>query len=655
MTPEDQLRRFAERRDEAAFGEVVKHYTALVYSLALRRCGQAEMAAEIAQDVFLVCARKAPALTKAGTPLGPWLHRTTLLETMNHLRKEAARRRRLEAFERETEESLASTSQDPSMNGLEHLDEAMNRLSVSDRSAVLLRFYSGRSFSEMGEVMGCTAEAARKHCTRAVRKLSLILSRRGVVLPATGLAAVMPGYWTSLKAAVPPALGGRIAEHVARELSLATTTVSSPWITLSAMKLSASTTAAWVLVLIAVPAGWYWMTRKPTGSPAASATEARPPMNRSHVQRVGPPGLPDTDMDGGARDPEAPTEAAVRAVVERLLEMRPRLGTEKDFDVSTQLEREQIWRRMQSWPADAVRSALDLLVAGPASGRQAFLTAESILDNVYAAKAPAEATVLGMSLLERDPMFRRGTRWSAAEWFRTDPDAARRWLADQEGSGQLESTAVEDVKRNVLREAQITGLAQVDASAAQRLLRETSPDIAFNALSALIERSGGVPASIDFPSLALASPDAETAGRILGLQARSGTQPMWEAASAGSKLAAALSNDLPPDVRQTALVEGSMVGGPRESLATLIHASSAETRDANLQAMAQRLVRSGRLEPALLDDPLLAPWHDPVAVAIASALQNAEGAAATTAAVWVDRISDPHVKERFAACIPSQP
>ena len=46
-----------------------------------------------------------------------------------------------------------------------------------------------------------------------------------------------------------------------------------------------------------------------------------------------------------------------------------------------------------------------------------------------------------------------------------------------------------------------------------------------------------------------------------------------------SRLAAALTVDLPPDVRQAALVEGSMVGGARESLATLIHASSDETRD----------------------------------------------------------------------------
>ena len=127
--------------------------------------------------------------------------------------------------------------------------------------------------------------------------------------------------------------------------------------------------------------------------------------------------------EGVALEPRSPENGRRRARTRKLprrrpsapwssglLEMRPRLGTERDYDVSTQLEREQIRRRMRSWPADAVRSALDMLLAGPATGRQTFLTAESILDNVYAVKAPAEATVLGMSLLERDPMFRRAAR-----------------------------------------------------------------------------------------------------------------------------------------------------------------------------------------------------------------------------------------------------
>lgn len=127
-----------------------------------------------------------------------------------------------------------------SIDGLEHLDEAMDGLPVTDRNAVLLRFYSGRSFPEMGAVLGCSEEAARKLCTRAVRKLGVLLERRGVVLPATGLAVLLPVHWFSLKAAVPPGLSASIAEGIARQIGLTNATASSSLISLSAMKFSSA-------------------------------------------------------------------------------------------------------------------------------------------------------------------------------------------------------------------------------------------------------------------------------------------------------------------------------------------------------------------------------------------------------------------------------
>lgn len=232
------------------------------------------------------------------------------------------------------------------------------------------------------------------------------------------------------------------------------------------------------------------MTRQPAARhPADSVRSGQPTIAVRGSASTTP--APKKDPAQGQPDQPAPTEAAVRAVVEQLLELRPRPGTENSYDAATLLERERIRNRMRAWPPEAVRSALDLLLAGNAAGQRSLNTAESILDGVYAVKAPAEAAVLGMSLLERDPIFRRAARWSAAEWFRTDPEAARGWLAEQERSGLLESGGVEDIRRNVMREAEIPGLAQTDGAAAQRLLQEADPDTAFPALSASVGRWGG--------------------------------------------------------------------------------------------------------------------------------------------------------------------
>ena len=50
---------------------------------------------------------------------------------------------------------------------------------MTDRSAILLRFYERKSFAEVGEALGMQEEAARKRVSRATEKLRLIMRQRG--------------------------------------------------------------------------------------------------------------------------------------------------------------------------------------------------------------------------------------------------------------------------------------------------------------------------------------------------------------------------------------------------------------------------------------------------------------------------------------------
>ena len=51
------------------------------------------------------------------------------------------------------------------------IDEALHTLSATDREAVLLRFFQGRPFAEIGAALRLTEEAARKRVERALEKL----------------------------------------------------------------------------------------------------------------------------------------------------------------------------------------------------------------------------------------------------------------------------------------------------------------------------------------------------------------------------------------------------------------------------------------------------------------------------------------------------
>jgi RNA polymerase sigma factor (sigma-70 family) len=180
------LRRFAEGRDEAAFGVLVRRQLNLVYSVALRQVGgDAHLAQDVVQRVFTDLARKAPALSRRAT-LGGWLYRATRFTAADLVRAERARRVR---------EQEAQTMHDPSpdSNAADWeklrplLDEAISELREPDRDALLLRFFEARPFAEIGAALRTSEDAARMRVERALGKLHIALTRRGVTSTSAAL------------------------------------------------------------------------------------------------------------------------------------------------------------------------------------------------------------------------------------------------------------------------------------------------------------------------------------------------------------------------------------------------------------------------------------------------------------------------------------
>lgn len=60
------------------------------------------------------------------------------------------------------------------------IDQAMDQIGDTDRSAILLRFFDQRAFSEIGAALNLSTDAARMRTERALEKLRGVLVRRGI-------------------------------------------------------------------------------------------------------------------------------------------------------------------------------------------------------------------------------------------------------------------------------------------------------------------------------------------------------------------------------------------------------------------------------------------------------------------------------------------
>jgi RNA polymerase sigma factor (sigma-70 family) len=185
------LEDYARSGNPEAFAEIVRQHASLVYATARRLARNDALAHDITQATFIVLSKKARQVNPRF--LAGWLVNTTRLAAREAIRAEQLRQRH------EGQAVLMNVRPEQTVDGadvqqiLPHLDEVLGALRMGDRTAVVLRFFQGASFVEVGSAMGITEEAARKRVTRALEQLRKLLKRRGVVASVAGLMVIMAG------------------------------------------------------------------------------------------------------------------------------------------------------------------------------------------------------------------------------------------------------------------------------------------------------------------------------------------------------------------------------------------------------------------------------------------------------------------------------
>ncbi|RMH16402.1 MAG: sigma-70 family RNA polymerase sigma factor [Acidobacteria bacterium] len=167
--------------DDRAFDEVYRRFAPMVYNLALRLSGRAEVAEDLSQEIFIRIFRHLGRFNGRSS-LKTWIYRVTV----NHCRSRLGRRRWLTRPLAEDDADfgvqLVDERRDPESRTLagdvgRRVAEGLRLVKPVFREAVVLRDLEGLSYQEIAQVLGVRLGTVRSRIARGREQLRVYLEQ----------------------------------------------------------------------------------------------------------------------------------------------------------------------------------------------------------------------------------------------------------------------------------------------------------------------------------------------------------------------------------------------------------------------------------------------------------------------------------------------
>jgi RNA polymerase sigma-70 factor (ECF subfamily) len=190
MEPDHLLIRRAIDGDERALRQLWSQYSPHIDAVIRRLAGDPDLAADIAQDVWMQIFRALRSF-RGDAQFGTWAHRIAVNRTLNALRKI----RRLAKAEVELTDDTATADLDGERGFLAaSIEQAAARLPDGARTVFILHDVEGYTHEDIAQLLGITAGASKSQLFKARVKLRRLLAHLidEPTTPASGHTHVTP-------------------------------------------------------------------------------------------------------------------------------------------------------------------------------------------------------------------------------------------------------------------------------------------------------------------------------------------------------------------------------------------------------------------------------------------------------------------------------
>jgi RNA polymerase sigma-70 factor (ECF subfamily) len=166
----------AARHDAAAFRAFYDRWSEPVLAYFQRRVNDPQVALDLTAETFATVFEKRTSFRRMGSSPGAWVFGIAKNVLRRYFRTQAIQRRavdrlgvQLPSYDDHALRRVEELVDNAQMRGL--VQDALATVKESDRRILELRFVEGRPFNEIAQILGCSVNAARVRCHRAVTRL----------------------------------------------------------------------------------------------------------------------------------------------------------------------------------------------------------------------------------------------------------------------------------------------------------------------------------------------------------------------------------------------------------------------------------------------------------------------------------------------------
>lgn len=168
----------ARQGDEGAWAVLVQQHQEALFRLAYLMLGDADEAADVAQDAFIRAFHALPRFD-ATRPLRPWL--LQIAKNLAHNRRRSVRRylaaigRWWQASPSQVEGPTAATVR---TQEAQELWQAVQQLPMSDQAVIYLRYFLELSVADTATALGVAEGTVKSRLSRALTRLRMVVEQQ---------------------------------------------------------------------------------------------------------------------------------------------------------------------------------------------------------------------------------------------------------------------------------------------------------------------------------------------------------------------------------------------------------------------------------------------------------------------------------------------